>query len=90
MQQFGAIFKIFGRAVFEAIEVKGRSMLNFAQIAAFFPRINMTYILLGGFEVDPNLSSRHVCMMIDGTNNVLLNCFIFLTHKRLILTHITR
>ena len=21
----------------------------------------MTYILLGGFEVDPNLSSRHVC-----------------------------
>jgi hypothetical protein len=30
MQQFGAIFKIFGSAVFEAIEVKGRSMLNFA------------------------------------------------------------
>jgi hypothetical protein len=29
MQQFDAIFKIFGRAVFEAIEVKGRSMLNF-------------------------------------------------------------
>ena len=32
MQQFDVIFKIFGRAVFEAIEVKGRSMLNFAQI----------------------------------------------------------
>jgi hypothetical protein len=30
MQQFGAIFKIFGRAVFEAIEVKGPLMLNFA------------------------------------------------------------
>ena len=29
MQQFDAIFKIFGRAVFEAIEVIGRSMLNF-------------------------------------------------------------
>ena len=29
MQQFGAIFKIFGKAVFEAIEVKGRKMLNF-------------------------------------------------------------
>ena len=32
MQQFGAIFKIFGRAVFEAIEVKGRSMLNFETV----------------------------------------------------------
>ena len=29
MQQFDAIFKIFGRAVFEAIEVKGHSMLHF-------------------------------------------------------------
>jgi hypothetical protein len=38
MQQFGAIFKIFGRAVFEAIEVKGRSMLNFAQILRLRPR----------------------------------------------------
>ena len=23
----------------------------------------MMYILLGGFEVDPNLSSRHVCFI---------------------------
>ena len=29
MQQFDAIFEIFSWAVFEAIEVKGRSMLNF-------------------------------------------------------------
>ena len=29
MQQFDAIFEIFGRAVFEAIEVKGRSMFKF-------------------------------------------------------------
>ena len=29
MQQFDAIFKIFVRAVFEAIEVKGRLMLIF-------------------------------------------------------------
>ena len=29
MQQFDAIFKIFGSAIFEAIEVIGRSMLNF-------------------------------------------------------------
>ena len=29
MQQFDAIFKIFGRAVFETIEVEGGSMLNF-------------------------------------------------------------
>ena len=29
MHWFQAIFKIFGLAVFEAIEVKGRSMLNF-------------------------------------------------------------
>ena len=29
MQQFDVIFKIFGRAVFEAIEVKGPLMLNF-------------------------------------------------------------
>ena len=29
MQQFDVIFKIFGRAVFEAIEVKGPQMLNF-------------------------------------------------------------
>ena len=35
--------------------------LKMHQIAAFFPRINMTYILLEGFfEVDPNISSRHV------------------------------
>jgi hypothetical protein len=38
MQQFGAILKIFGRAVFEAIEVKGRLMLNFAQILRLRPR----------------------------------------------------
>ena len=25
----------------------------------------MTYILLGGFEVDPNMSSRHVCTLRD-------------------------
>ena len=29
MQQFDAIFEIFGRTFFEAIEVKGRSRLNF-------------------------------------------------------------
>jgi hypothetical protein len=29
MQQFDAIFEILGRAVFEAIEIKGHSMLNF-------------------------------------------------------------
>ena len=29
MQQFDVIFKIFGRAIFEAIEVKGPQMLNF-------------------------------------------------------------
>jgi hypothetical protein len=38
MQQFGAIFKIFGRAVFEAIEVKGRSMLHFARILRLQPQ----------------------------------------------------
>jgi hypothetical protein len=37
MQQFGEIFEIFGRAVFEAIEVKGRSMLNFARILRLRP-----------------------------------------------------
>ena len=31
------------------------------QIAAFIPRINLTYILLGVFEIDPNLFSRDVC-----------------------------
>ena len=30
------------------------------QIAAFFFFFNMTYILLGGFEKNPNVSSRHV------------------------------
>jgi hypothetical protein len=29
MQQFDVIFKIFGRAIFEVIEVKGPRMLNF-------------------------------------------------------------
>ena len=28
--------------------------------AVFFPRINSTYISLGCFKVDPNISSRHV------------------------------
>jgi hypothetical protein len=37
IQQFGAISKIFGRAVFEAIEVKGLLMLNFAEILRLRP-----------------------------------------------------
>ena len=28
---------------------------------AFFTRIKMMYISLGGFEVGPNMYSRHVC-----------------------------
>ena len=35
MQFFETIFKMFGRAVFEAIEVKRRSMLNFEAATTF-------------------------------------------------------
>jgi hypothetical protein len=36
MQFFEAIFKMFGRAVFEVIEVKGQSMLNFEAAVSKF------------------------------------------------------
>ena len=53
---------------------------KFNEIAHFLPRINMTYILLGGLEVNSNICSRHVWQVIHHTylliNLMFPNCTI--------------
>ena len=47
MQFFETIFKMFGRAVFEAIEVKERSMLNFEAAITFINLLQNYSLLIG-------------------------------------------